>query len=84
MFKHGNTYGTGRPLGAQNKAPNRDKLIVLLNKIVDEVTSDYDQLNRDEKLNIIRTFKHLYTTYEFEQVQIENNTIRVEIVKPTL
>jgi hypothetical protein len=83
MFKQGNTYGTGRPLGAQNKAPNRDKLISLLNRIVDEVSADYNQLNRDEKLNIIRTFKHLYTTYDFEQPEIENNTIRVEIVKPT-
>ncbi len=44
MFKEGNQYGKGRPKGSQNKAPNRDELINLLNRIINEFTDEFDAL----------------------------------------
>ena len=80
MFKKGNQYGKGRPKGSQNKAPNRDELISLLNRIINEFTDEFDALTNDEKLRILNTFRHLWKM-EIENVYpIENNEIRISIV----
>ena len=49
MFTQGNTYGTGRPKGALNKAPKREQICELLNTILDEFINDYDTLTKEDK-----------------------------------
>lgn len=80
MFKEGNQYGKGRPKGSQNKAPNRDELVNLINRIIDEFTIEFDALTNDEKLRILNTFRHLWKFQIENTLPIENNEIRISII----
>lgn len=82
MFQQGNTYGNGRPLGAKNKAPKREDLINLLDAIVNDLTIDYDTLTKDDKINLLRVFRHLYAGLRIENSIEEHGDIRVTIVNP--
>jgi hypothetical protein len=82
MFTQGNTYGTGRPKGALNKAPKRDQICELLNTILDEFINDYDTLTKEDKLQILRAFRHLWRHEQSEPITIQDNEIKVRIIQP--
>jgi hypothetical protein len=81
MFSQGNTYGKGRPLGAKNLLPNRQTAIELIDTIIQDIQSNYDQLEIEQKIRILNVFRHLYLN-EIPPFEIPNNEIRVTIHKP--
>ena len=81
MFSQGNTYGKGRPLGAKNLLPNRATAIELIDTIIQDIQSNYDQLEIEQKIRILNVFRHLYLN-EIPPIEIPNNEIRVTIHKP--
>lgn len=82
MFSQGNTYGKGRPLGAKNLLPNRQTAIELIDTIIQDIQSNYEQLDMEHKIRILNTFRHLFSTNENLSFEIPNNEIRVTIHKP--
>jgi len=82
MFSQGNTYGKGRPLGAKNLLPNRQTAIELIDTIIQDIQSNYEQLEIEQKIRILNTFRHLFITNENLPIEIPNNEIRVTIHKP--
>lgn len=81
MFSQGNTYGKGRPLGAKNLLPNRATAVELIDTIIQDIQSNYEQLEMEQKIRILNVFRHLYLN-ETPTVEIPNNEIRVTIHKP--
>jgi hypothetical protein len=81
MFKQGNTYSKGRPLGAKNTLPNRRIAVELIDTIIQDIQSNYDQLEMEQKIRILNVFRHLYLN-EIPTIEIPNNQIRVTIHKP--
>ena len=81
MFTQGNTYSKGRPLGAKNLLPNRQTAIELIDTIIQDIQSNYDQLEIEQKIRILNVFRHLYLN-EIPSIEIPNNEIRVTIHKP--
>lgn len=81
MFSQGNTYGKGRPLGAKNSLPNRQTAIELIDTIIQDIQSNYDQLEIEQKIRILNVFRHLYMN-EAPIIEVPNNEIRVTIHKP--
>ena len=81
MFSQGNTYGKGRPLGAKNLLPNRQTAIELIDTIIQDIQSNYEQLEIEQKIRILNVFRHLYLN-EAPSIEIPNNEIRVTIHKP--
>jgi hypothetical protein len=53
MFSQGNTYSKGRPLGAKNLLPNRQTAIELIDTIVKDINTNYEQLDIEHKLRIL-------------------------------
>ena len=81
MFSQGNTYGKGRPLGAKNLLPNRATAVELIDTIIQDIQSNYEQLEIEQKIRILNVFRHLYLN-EIPSIEIPNNEIRVTIHKP--
>jgi hypothetical protein len=81
MFSQGNTYSKGRPLGAKNLLPNRQIAVELIDTIIQDIQSNYDQLEIEQKIRILNVFRHLYLN-EIPPIEIPNNEIRVTIHKP--
>ena len=81
MFSQGNTYGKGRPLGAKNLLPNRQTAVELIDTIIQDIKSNYEQLEMEQKIRILNVFRHLYLN-EIPPIEIPNNEIRVTIHKP--
>ena len=81
MFSQGNTYSKGRPLGAKNLLPNRQSAVELIDTIIQDIQSNYDQLEIEQKIKILNVFRHLYLN-EAPTIEIPNNEIRVTIHKP--
>jgi hypothetical protein len=81
VFSQGNTYGKGRPLGAKNLLPNRQTAVELIDTIIQDIQSNYDQLEIEQKIRILNVFRHLYLN-EIPPIEIPNNEIRVTIHKP--
>jgi len=81
MFTQGNTYSKGRPLGAKNLLPNRATAVELIDTIIQDIQSNYDQLEIEQKIRILNVFRHLYLN-EAPTIEIPNNEIRVTIHKP--
>jgi hypothetical protein len=81
MFTQGNTYGKGRPLGAKNLLPNRQSAVELIDTIIQDIQSNYEQLEMEQKIKILNVFRHLYLN-EIPPIEIPNNEIRVTIHKP--
>ena len=81
MFSQGNTYGKGRPLGAKNLLPNRQTAVELIDTIIQDIQSNYEQLEIEQKIRILNVFRHLYLN-EIPSIEIPNNEIRVTIHKP--
>ena len=81
MFTQGNTYSKGRPLGAKNLLPNRATAVELIDTIIQDIQSNYDQLEIEQKIRILNVFRHLYLN-EIPSIEIPNNEIRVTIHKP--
>ena len=74
MFSQGNTYGKGRPLGAKNLLPNRTTVVELIDTIIQDIQSNYDQLEIEQKIRILNVFRHLYLN-EIPSIEIPNNEI---------
>lgn len=71
----------GRPPGAPNKAPNRQKAINLLNRVIEDIEDSFDQLTTDEKIKLLQIFKHLFESH-YSITETQNpNEIKVTIVK---
>jgi hypothetical protein len=82
MFTKGNTYSTGRPKGALNKAPKREQLCDLLNSILSDFINDYETLTKEDKIQILRTFRHLY---KFENSsEVIDQEITIKIIEPNV
>jgi hypothetical protein len=81
MFKHGNTYGKGRRLGSKNKLANRELTVTLLDKIIEDLQENYNQLTIDDKLRLLSTFRQLYN-YEEISDGSDLQEIRVNIIQP--
>jgi hypothetical protein len=80
MFTKGNNYSTGRPKGALNKAPKREQLCDLLNSILSDFINDYETLTKEDKIQILRTFRHLY---KFENSsEVIDQEITIKIIEP--
>ncbi len=80
MFTKGNNYSTGRPKGALNKAPKREQLCDLLNSILNDFINDYETLTKEDKIQILRTFRHLY---KFENSsEVIDQEITIKIIEP--
>jgi len=50
----------GRPVGSLNKTPNREKAVELLNRIIEDLHTNYDLLTNEEKLKLLAVFKNLF------------------------
>lgn len=81
MFKHGNTYGKGRILGSKNKLANRERTIELLDKIIEDLTANYELLSVDDKLRLLSTFRQLYN-FDVINDGSDLQEIRVNIIHP--
>lgn len=60
-FEKGNKFGKGRPPGALNKIPSRDKLNELLDRICDDLTENYSTLSTNQKIRVLIGFASLYS-----------------------
>jgi hypothetical protein len=82
MFKQGNTFGKGRQLGSKNKLANRELTIHLLDRIIEDLQENYNQLTIDDKLRLLSTFRQLYN-YDVINDGSDIQEIRVNIIHPT-
>lgn len=81
MFKQGNSYGKGRQLGSKNKLANRELTIDLLDRIVEDLQTNYDILSTDDKLRLLSTFRQLYN-FDIINDGSDLHEIRVNIIQP--
>jgi len=81
MFKQGNTYGKGRVKGSKNKLVNREGAIELMDKIIEDLNTNYSTLTIDDKLRLLSSFKQLYN-FEFINEMEELTEIKVHIIPP--
>jgi len=81
MFKQGNTYGKGRALGSKNKLANRERTIDLLDKIIEDLNTNYELLSTDDKLRLLSTFRQLYN-FDIINDGSDLQEIRVNIIQP--
>jgi hypothetical protein len=77
QFTNGNS---GRPLGSKNKLPNKEALVELVETIVDDLTTNYDKLNTNQKIRVLQHFNHLYKEDDVLWIAPEPQKIEVEIV----
>ena len=81
MFKQGNTYGKGRVVGSKNKLANREKTIELLDRIIEDLQTNYELLSIDDKLRLLSTFRQLYN-FDVLSDGSDIQEIRVNIINP--
>jgi len=82
MFKQGNTFGKGRIVGSKNKLANREKTIELLDKIIEDLQTNYELLSIDDKLRLLSTFRQLYN-FDIVSDGSDMQEIRVNIINPS-
>lgn len=71
----------GRPQGATNRTPDRQKAIDLLNRIIEDLANSFEELTRDEKIKLLQVFRHLYETNVTITESQTPSEIRVNIIK---
>ena len=82
-FLPNNRYSSGRPKGSKNALPSRKEIVSLIDTIINDLTTNYELLTTQEKLQLLNTFKSLYsndivlTTQEI----FPDNEIRVNIIQ---
>ena len=82
-FLPNNRYSSGRPKGSKNALPSRKEIVSLIDTIITDLTTNYELLTTQEKLQLLNTFKSLYsndivlTTQEI----FPDNEIRVNIIQ---
>ena len=81
MFKQGNTYGKGRVKGSKNKLVNREGAIELMDKIIEDLNTNYSLLTIDDKLRLLSSFKQLYN-FEYINEMEELTEIKIHIIPP--
>ena len=72
---------TGRPVGSQNKTPDRQKAVELLNRIIEDLSSNYELLNNEEKLKLLSVFKNLFETSLLIKDSSIPDEIKINIIK---
>jgi archaellum component FlaC len=82
MFKQGNSFGKGRIVGSKNKLANREKTIELLDKIIEDLQTNYELLSIDDKLRLLSTFRQLYN-FDIVSDGSDMQEIRVNIINPS-
>ena len=74
---------TGRPMGSQNKVPDRQKAVELLNKVIEDLSSQFEFLTTEEKIKLLQVFKGLFDT----NITVTENQlpteIKINIIPPT-
>ena len=82
-FLPNNRYSSGRPKGSKNILPSRKEIVSLIDTIINDLTTNYELLTTQEKLQLLNTFKSLYsndivlTTQEI----FPDNEIKVNIIQ---
>jgi hypothetical protein len=66
---------TGRPMGSQNKVPDRQKAVELLNKVIEDLSNQFDVLTTEEKIKLLQVFKNLFDT----NITVTENQLPTEI-----
>ena len=59
-FEPGHKLSNGRPKGSVNKAPDKDKLIDLLNRTTESLLDSFESLVLRDKIALISAFKSMY------------------------
>jgi hypothetical protein len=82
-FLPNNRYSSGRPKGSKNKLPSRNEIVSLIDTIINDLTTNYELLTTQEKLQLLNTFKSLYSNdiVLTSQEIFPDNEIRVNIIK---
>ena len=74
---------TGRPMGSQNKVPDRQKAVELLNKVIEDLSNQFEFLTTEEKIKLLQVFKGLFDT----NITVTENQlpteIKINIIPPT-
>ena len=83
MFTKGNSYGKGRAIGSKNRLPSRNEIVSLIDTIITDLTTNYELLTTQEKLQLLNTFKALYSNdiVLTSQEIFPDNEIRVNIIQ---
>lgn len=76
-----NINRAGRPIGSQNKTPDRQKAVELLNRIIEDLSSNYELLTNDEKLKLLSVFKNLFETSLLIKESNVPDEIKINIIK---
>lgn len=71
----------GRPVGSHNKTPDRQKAVELLNRIIEDLSSNYELLNNEEKLKLLSVFKNLFETSLLIKDSSIPDEIKINIIK---
>ena len=83
MFTKGNSFGKGRAIGSKNKLPSRKEIVSLIDTIITDLTTNYELLSTQEKLQLLNCFKSLYhSDYSITTEEVfPDNEIRVNIIQ---
>jgi len=73
---------TGRPVGSQNKTPDRQKAVELLNRVIEDLNANYELLTNEEKLKLLSVFRNLFESSLLIRESTIPNEIKVNIIKP--
>lgn len=73
---------TGRPVGSQNKTPDRQKAVELLNRVIEDLNANYELLTNEEKLKLLSVFRNLFESSLLIRESTMPSEIRVNIIKP--
>ena len=82
-FLPNNRYSSGRPKGSKNILPSRKEIVSLIDTIITDLTTNYELLTTQEKLQLLNTFKALYSNdiVLTSQEIFPDNEIRVNIIQ---
>ena len=82
-FLPNNRYSSGRPKGSKNILPSRKEIVSLIDTIITDLTNNYELLTTQEKLQLLNTFKSLYSNdiVLTSQEIFPDNEIRVNIIQ---
>ena len=82
-FLPNNRYSSGRPKGSKNILPSRKEIVSLIDIIINDLTTNYELLTTQEKLQLLNTFKSLYSNdiVLTSQEIFPDNEIRVNIIQ---
>jgi len=82
-FLPNNRCSSGRPKGSKNALPSRKEIVSLIDTIIADLTTNYELLSTQEKLQLLNCFKSLYhSDYSITTEEVfPDNEIRVNIIQ---